>query len=261
MGPQRIVCLTEETTEWLYLLGEQDAHRRHQRLTPCAHAARAEKPRVVLPRRQGRPHRRTAARPVDRLFRHAGGAGRQAHPRRPERARHQPAQRGRDLLHPAPLVASIVGAQANAPRPDRAVPGPPRRDRRRRAVAGRRPRVFFEEWDELLISAIQWVSELVGVAGGDDVFPNWRAAPGARPRRRRRAGSRRAPDIVVGSWCGKKFRPEKVAARPGWSEVPAVQRANCIEIKSRDIPAARPAALTDGWSSCTGCSVARAARA
>ena len=112
----------------------------------------------------------------------------------------------------------------------------------------RRPRVFFEEWDEPLISAIEWVSQLVGIAGGDDVFPEL-----ARQRmgRDRVVGdpleaARRAPDIVVGSWCGKKFRPEKVAARPGWAEVPAVRAGALHEIKSCDILQPGPAALTDG---------------
>jgi iron complex transport system substrate-binding protein len=112
----------------------------------------------------------------------------------------------------------------------------------------RRPRVYFEEWDEPQISAIGWVSELIGIAGGDDVFPARAAA--ALGRERIVADPlevvRAAPDIIVGSWCGKKFRPERVAARPGWAEVPAVRDGELHEIKSPLILQPGPAALTDG---------------
>ncbi|MFM8767770.1 MAG: ABC transporter substrate-binding protein [Rubrivivax sp.] len=112
----------------------------------------------------------------------------------------------------------------------------------------RRPRVYFEEWDEPMISAIQWVSELVAVAGGDDVFPELALQSMGRDRVIADAlePARRAPDLIIGSWCGKKFRPEKVAARAGWAEVPAVRNAELHEIKSCDILQPGPAALTDG---------------
>jgi iron complex transport system substrate-binding protein len=112
----------------------------------------------------------------------------------------------------------------------------------------RRPRVFFEEWDEPLISAIRWVSELITVAGGDDIFPELALQPAGRDRVLADAlePARRSPDIVIGSWCGKKFRPEKVAARTGWAEVPAVRLGQLHEIKSCDILQPGPAALTDG---------------
>ena len=116
------------------------------------------------------------------------------------------------------------------------------------AAFPKRPRVYFEEWDEPAISAIRWVSELVGVAGGDDCFPE--LALQSLGKNRIIANPldivARAPDIVFGSWCGKKFRPEKVAARPGWSDVPAVRNAQLFEIKSVDILQPGPAALTDG---------------
>jgi iron complex transport system substrate-binding protein len=108
--------------------------------------------------------------------------------------------------------------------------------------------VYFEEWDEPMISAIRWVSELVTVAGGDDVFPELALQSMGRDRviADALAPACRAPDIIVGSWCGKKFRPEKVAARAGWAEVPAVRDAELHEIKSCDILQPGPAALTDG---------------
>jgi iron complex transport system substrate-binding protein len=112
----------------------------------------------------------------------------------------------------------------------------------------RRPRVYFEEWDEPHMSTIRWVSELMGIAGGDDVFPE--LALQSLGRDRIIADGQtiidRAPDIIIGSLCGKKFRPEKVAARPGWQDVPAVRNGQIFEIKSADILQPGPAALTDG---------------
>jgi iron complex transport system substrate-binding protein len=116
------------------------------------------------------------------------------------------------------------------------------------ATLKRRPRVYFEEWDAPAISAIQWVSELIGIAGGDDIFPErGRAAMG----RDRIVGDpteivRAAPDLIIGSWCGKKFRPEQIFARPGWQDVPAVRDRELHEIKSPLILQPGPAALTDG---------------
>jgi iron complex transport system substrate-binding protein len=108
--------------------------------------------------------------------------------------------------------------------------------------------VYFEEWDEPPISAIRWVSELIGIAGGDDVFPELAREPLGKHRIIADPMEivRRDPDIVIGSWCGKKFRPEKVAARPGWQDVAAVRNRQIFEIKSADILQPGPAALTDG---------------
>ena len=99
-----------------------------------------------------------------------------------------------------------------------------------------------------MISAIRWVSELIAIAGGDDVFPELAAMPMGRDRVIADALEpvRRAPDLIVGSWCGKHFRPQLVAARPGWTAVPAVQDGRLHEIKSCDILQPGPAALTDG---------------
>jgi iron complex transport system substrate-binding protein len=108
--------------------------------------------------------------------------------------------------------------------------------------------VYFEEWDEPMISGIQWVAELVRIAGGDDIFPE-RAAMSLAKDRILADGSEviaRAPDIIFGSWCGKRFRPEKVAARTGWETIPAVRDGRLFEIKSPIILQPGPAALTDG---------------
>jgi iron complex transport system substrate-binding protein len=120
----------------------------------------------------------------------------------------------------------------------------------RRQAAGlkRRPRVYFEEWDEPLISGIRWVSELIGIAGGDDVFPERAACSLAKDRILGDAGEviRRAPDLMLASWCGKRFRPERVRSRLGWDSIPAVRDAELHEIKSPLILQPGPAALTDG---------------
>jgi len=99
-----------------------------------------------------------------------------------------------------------------------------------------------------MISGIRWVSELVAIAGGEDVFPELARSPGAAGRTIADGAEvvRRAPDIILGSWCGKKFRPERVRARPGWDAIPAVRDGELHEIKSAEILQPGPAALTDG---------------
>jgi iron complex transport system substrate-binding protein len=108
--------------------------------------------------------------------------------------------------------------------------------------------VYFEEWDEPMISGIRWVAELARIAGGDDVFPELAEQSLAKHRILADGGEviRRAPDIIMASWCGKKFRPEKVAARPGWEAIPAVRDGELHEIKSPIILQPGPAALFDG---------------
>ena len=116
------------------------------------------------------------------------------------------------------------------------------------ATLKRRPRVFFEEWYDPHISAIAWVSELVGIAGGDDCFPELAKEPMGKGRIIADGGEivRRNPDIVFGSWCGRKFRPAHVRARAGWQEVNAVKNDQLFEIKSAEILQPGPACLTDG---------------
>jgi iron complex transport system substrate-binding protein len=112
----------------------------------------------------------------------------------------------------------------------------------------RRPKVYFEEWDEPIITGIRWVAEIIGIAGGDDCFPELSHEPLAKQRILADGSEviRRAPDIIFGSWCGKRFRPEKVAARPGWDTIPAVIHGDLYEIKSPIILQPGPAALFDG---------------
>jgi len=111
-----------------------------------------------------------------------------------------------------------------------------------------RPRVYFEEWYDPLIAGIRWVSEIIEIAGGQDIFPELARQKLGRDRMVTDVfePARREPDLIIGSWCGKKFRPERVAARPGWGDVPAVRNGQLHEIKSADILQPGPAALTDG---------------
>ena len=146
-------------------------------------------------------------------------------------------------------LGALVGAGDKADAyADATAARPGRRSSAASAALPRRPRVYFEEWDEPPITGIRWVAELVRIAGGDDVFPGAAAESLAKHRILADAGEvvRRAPDIILGSWCGKKFRPDKVAARPGWDAIPAVRDGELHEIKSPLILQPGPAALTDG---------------
>ena len=247
-GPERIVCLTEETTEWLYLLGEQDRIVGVSGYTVRPRRARTEKPRVSA-FLDGNVDKIVALEPdlvigfsdmqaalADKLIR----AGLEVWITN-QRSLAQ-------IFTTLRRVATLVGAT------DRAEAWIARCQARHAEIAAaaagwpRRPRVYFEEWDEPMISAIAWVSELIGVAGGDDVFPELGRQAAGRDRviADPLEPLRRAPEIIVGSWCGKKFRPERVAARPGWSAIPAVAEGRLHEIKSCDILQPGPAALTDG---------------
>ena len=117
------------------------------------------------------------------------------------------------------------------------------------ATLPRRPKVFFEEWYEPLISGIRWTEELVAIAGGDPIFPELARAGLAKDRIV--SGEQviaRAPDVIIGSWCGKPVRKERIAARPGWQDVPAVRNGHIYEVKSTYILQPGPAALTEGVS-------------
>jgi iron complex transport system substrate-binding protein len=248
LAPRRIVCLTEETTEWLYLLGEEARIVGISGYTVRPRRAREEKPKVsaflsakvdkILALepdcvfgfsdlqadiasqlvRAGVQvtifNQRSVAEIFSMLYQVAALVGR--------------AERGLELLAAMrERLDAIAAAAAKGPR---------------------RPRVFFEEWDEPPISCIRWVSELVGIAGGDDCFPELATQSLGKDRIVADPGEiiRRNPDIVIGSWCGKKFRAERVASRPGWHVVNAVRDAQLFEVKSADILQPGPAALTDG---------------
>lgn len=120
--------------------------------------------------------------------------------------------------------------------------------RARAAAWTRKPVIYFEEWNDPLMSGIGWVAELIDIAGGTDAFPDLSAHPGAKERiiTDPLTVVRRAPDIIIASWCGKKFQPAQLTARPGWDAIPAVRHEMLFEIKSPDILSPGPAAITEG---------------
>ena len=122
------------------------------------------------------------------------------------------------------------------------------RAQERAAPWSRKPVIYFEEWNEPLMSGIGWAAELIELAGGIDAFPELSAQPGAKERilADPLAVVRRAPDIIIASWCGKNFQPLQLAARPQWDTIPAVQNGMLFEIKSPDILSPGPAAITEG---------------
>jgi len=247
-GPQRIVCLTEETTEWLYLLGQERRIVGISGYTVRPRRAREEKPRVSA-FLSAKIDRILALQP-DCVF---GFSDLQADIAA-ELIRHGVQvtvfnQRSvSEILSMLYQVAAMVGQAEQGLQRIAALQAQLAQIGAAARALPRRPRVYFEEWDEPPISAIRWVSELIGIAGGEDLFPELAAQPMGKQRIIADPLEivRRNPDIIIGSWCGKKFRPEKVAARPGWQDVNAVRHGQLFEIKSADILQPGPAALTDG---------------
>jgi iron complex transport system substrate-binding protein len=244
---ERIVCLTEETVETLYLLGEQDRIVGISGYCVRPPQARHEKPRVSAFTSADIP-KILALRPdlvfsfsdlqadiVAALIRHGIAV-------------HAFNQRSiAEIFDMIRTLGALVGAGDRADLLAEELSAGLAVARRRTAQLPRRPRVYFEEWDEPMISGIAWVSELIDAAGGIDVFAERATEKSAKDRI---VGVdevlERAPEIIIGSWCGKKFRPERVAARPGFDRVPAIRSGALYEIKSPIILQPGPAALTDG---------------
>src|SRR5882757_7156272 len=230
---QRIVCLTEETVETLYLLGEEARIVGVSGYAVRPARVRREKPRVSA----------FVSADIDRILALAPDLVLTFSDLQADIAatliRHGVAVHAFNQRDLAGIFAMIrtLGALVGVSEKAEALAG----------ALERRPRVYFEEWDEPMIAGIGWVSELVAAAGGVDVF--------ARLAERKSARDRivsahdviaAAPDIIVGSWCGKKFVPVRVAARPGFADIPAVREGWLREIKSSLILQPGPAALTDG---------------
>ena len=245
--PERIVCLTEETVETLYLLGEE---RRIVGVSGYAvrpPRVRKEKPRVSAFISADVP--KILALEPDLVLTFSDlQAGIAAELIRNNVAVHAFNQRDvAGIFSMIRTLGALVGAHAKA---EELAAGLERRLVQMRAQAAqraRRPQVYFEEWDEPMISGIGWVSELVEIAGGIDVFADLSGEKSAKDRIV--TGDTviaAAPDIIVGSWCGKKFVPARVAARTGFDRVPAVRSGFLREIKSALILQPGPAALTDG---------------
>ena len=245
--PQRIVCLTEETVETLYRLGEQD-----RIVGISGHTVRPPEARRTKPRVGGF----TTAR-LDKILALAPDlvlafsdlqADIAAALARSGVAVHLFNQRTvAGILDMIRLTGALVGAGARAAALVGELEAGLDAARRRAAQRALRPRVFFEEWDDPLICGIGWVSELIEIAGGVDIFAERARAIAALDRIVVADDViARRPDLIVGSWCGKKFQPASVAVRPGFAAVPAVARGDVYEIKSSLILQPGPAALTDG---------------
>lgn len=244
--PQRIVCLTEETTETLYLLGEGDRVVGISGYTVRPPEAR-QKPKVSS-FLHARYEKIEALKP-DLIL---AFSDLQAEITNDLVKRGYPVftfnQRSvAEILQMIRVLAGIVGVSAKG----EALASKFERDldamRERTAKRSWRPKVFFEEWYDPLISGIRWTEELVQIAGGDPIFPELANASLAKDRIvTSEQVIARAPDVIIGSWCGKPVRKERITARPGWQEVPAVKNGRIFEVKSTYILQPGPAALTDG---------------
>lgn len=244
--PERIVCLTEETVETLYLLGAEDRIVGVSGYAVRPPRVRREKPRVSAFTTADIP--KILALEPDLVFAFSDlQAGIAADLIRAGVAVHAFNQRDiAGILAMIRTVGALVGA---ADRADRLARGyEVRLAETSAATAGQpRPKVYFEEWDDPLIAGIGWVSELIAVAGGDDVFAERARAPAARGRIvEPEAVIAAAPDVILASWCGKKVVPDRIAGRPGWQAIPAVRQGRIVEIKAPLILQPGPAALTDG---------------
>ena len=244
--PTRIVCLTEETTETLYLLGEGDRvvgvsgytvrppeARKKPRISSFLHARyekiEALEPDLILAFSDLQADITTEL--VKRghtvfTFNQRSVA---------------------EILQMVRVLAGIVGVSDTGEALAHEFEAGLEAIREAASRFSRRPRVFFEEWDDPLISGIRWVEELVEIAGGEPVFPDRRHARLAKDRIvSPEQVIAAAPDVIIGSWCGKPVRPERIAGRPGWDRIPAVRHGHIYEVKSAHILQPGPAALTDG---------------
>jgi iron complex transport system substrate-binding protein len=240
--PERIVCLTEETTETLYLLGEERRIVGISGYTVRPPRARREKPKVSA-FLSARIEKILELKPdlvlgfsdlqadIARDLAKAGLNIMIFNQRSVE-----------EILSMIQVLASIVGVPEKGARLVERLETELAEVREAGKRFPRKPRVYFEEWDEPMISGIRWVSELIEIAGGEDVFSEQSHSQAASGRIIQDPNTvlERNPELMLASWCGKKFRPERVAARPGWESIPA------FEIKSADILQPGPAALTDG---------------
>jgi iron complex transport system substrate-binding protein len=244
--PTRIVCLTEETVETLYRLGEQDRIVGVSGYVVRPPEARREKPRVSA---------FTSAN-IDKIIALGPDLALTFSDLQADIAAdlirglavlsfNQRSVSG--ILDMIRMLGAIVGASERARGLVTTLEAGLVQARSRADCLPKRPRVFFEEWDDPVISGIGWVSELIEIAGGIDIFADRGNQSAAKDRIvRMEEVVERAPDLIIGSWCGKKFRPERVAARSGFAQIPAVQHQDVYEIKSSLILQPGPAALTDG---------------
>ena len=244
--PRRIVCLTEETVETLYLLGEQDRIVGVSGYAVRPPQVRREKPRVSAFISADIP--KILALEPDLVLAFSDlQANIVGDLIRSGVAVHVFNQRDiAGILAMIRTLGALVGA---AERADQLAAGYEKRLVGIAAIArpSPKPKVYFEEWDDPLISGIGWVSELIEIAGGEDILPTLRFAQAAKDRIISPDAVRdAAPDVILASWCGKKVVPDRIRRRPGWDQIPAVRDNRIVEIKSALILQPGPAALTDG---------------
>ncbi|HKU44115.1 MAG TPA: cobalamin-binding protein [Polyangiales bacterium] len=245
--PKRIVCLTEETTEVLYLLGAEDRIVGISGFTQRPARARHEKP--IVSAFTTADIAKIEAQSPDLVL---AFSDLQADLVRELIARGHSVvtwnQRSLDEI--LSMVAMLGGLIGKAREAEELADGLAQEIEAVRALGAglpRRPRVYFEEWPDPMISGIRWVSELIEVAGGEDVFAELRSKGLARDRIvTPEQVIARDPELIVGSWCGRMLKPERIIARPGFSELRAVKTRRIFEIKSTLILQPGPASLTDG---------------
>ncbi len=251
--PKRIVCLTDETTEMLYILGEQDRIAGISGFTVRPPQARKEKPKVSA---------FTSAK-IDKIMDLKpdlvlGFSDLQADIAseliKKGVSVHIFNQRSVDeIFQMIQMLGAMVGCQDKAQQWVTDHQTKITKIKERVASWEKRPKVYFEEWNDPIITGIQWVSELITIAGGEECYPEYSKQSLAKKRIVADPLDvvKRNPDIIIGSWCGRKFHPEKVAQREGWSDVNAVKNGYVFEIKSAHILQPGPAALTEGLDQIT----------
>jgi iron complex transport system substrate-binding protein len=244
--PRRIVCLTEETVETLYLLGEQDRIVGVSGYAVRPPQVRREKPRVSAFVSADIP--KILALEPDLVLAFSDlQAAIVADLVRAGVAVHVFNQR--DIAGILAMIRTLGALADAADRADRLAAS---FEKRLAAISATprlspKPKVYFEEWDDPLISGIGWVSELVEIAGGEDILPQLRSQHAAKDRIISADVVRAAaPHVILASWCGKKVVPDRIRQRPRWNEIPAVRNDRIVEIKSPLILQPGPAALTDG---------------
>ncbi|SDS44693.1 iron complex transport system substrate-binding protein [Halopseudomonas xinjiangensis] len=247
-GPQRIVCLSTETCEVLYRLGEQDRIAGISGFTVHPPQARREKPKVSA-FTSAKTERIIELKPDLVLGYCDLQAGIAADLAREGLEVHLFNQRDiAGILRMIETLGALVGAGERAAELVQGLQERLDQVRQQSSSLPCRPRVYFEEWNDPLISGIRWVSELIDIAGGEDCFADLSHHPRARDRYITEPMEvvRRAPDLIIGSWCGKRFRPEQLAERDGWRSIPAIRSGDVHEIKSPDILQPGISALTLG---------------
>ncbi|MEM6712367.1 MAG: cobalamin-binding protein [Pseudomonadota bacterium] len=244
--PERIVCLTEETVETLYLLGEDARIVGVSGYAVRPARVRKEKPRVSAFTSADIP--KVLALEPDLVLTFADLQADIA-AQLIKAGVTVTAYNQRDVAGILAMIRHLGAMVRQGERADTLARGYEKRlaDIAEAGKRGPQPVVYFEEWDDPLITGIGWVSELIQIAGGREAFPDHAGKAAAKDRIvTPEAVIAAAPDVILASWCGKKVRPERISGRPGWDQIPAVRNGRIVEIKSPLILQPGPAALTDG---------------